>query len=491
MKPTTLLLSASLFANIAFVALVATRPANPSTAPSAPTSPGKAGSPDASAAKTDALRAALASGDAAALEAAGISSDTARELALGRTFSRLAEKIRAERGKNTADGRWWRNRPGSATAGSREQQLVARRELSDALVAAFGDDLGLRGGDQSQFAFLPPGKRDALRQINQDYDEMMAKFSAGGVQLASDKEKLRLLRAERERDIAALLSPDERLAYEMRTSAPGATVRNRYGDAIESEAEFQKIYALQKALDENFPRETVSGRISAETLRARSDAERQLESDLRAAVGDDRYAALRRAADPDLRTIDSLVSRLNLPATTSDRVTSARDSFASESQRINNDASIPFQDRRAQIQELAARAKTDLSRTLGAEAADAYAQSSHWMNMLQSGMAYSTTPPPNAPAMFMGGAQSVYPVLPAGANAPGAARQVIFNAASPVGGPAGDAFIAGGSDGGNVRVMTFSSSTAIADPTNAPPASAASGKPVIVTPAQPAPAPKP
>ena len=57
--------------------------------------------------------------------------------------------------------------------------------------------------------FKDPAEYDKTKKTydadKKDYDEMMAKFSTGGVQLASDKERLRLLRAERARDIAALL----------------------------------------------------------------------------------------------------------------------------------------------------------------------------------------------------------------------------------------------------------------------------------------------
>ena len=126
-------------------------------------------------------------------------------------------------------------------------------------------------------------------------------------------------------------------------------------------------------------------------MRARGDAERQLDADLRSTLGDDRYAALRRAADPDLRNVDTLVARLNLPATTTDNVAAARDAYAAESQRINSDTNMPFPQRRTQIQELATRAKTDLARALGGEAADAYAPNSQWLNYLQNGMAYATT----------------------------------------------------------------------------------------------------
>jgi hypothetical protein len=450
-KPIPLLFTASLIANVAFVAVIATRPAAPSAPKSLPGTAARNGDSEA-ARKVEALRAALASGDAAALAAAGVSPDIARDLMIGRTFSRMAEKVRASQSKATADEKWWRSRPGFASAGSREQQLVARRELSDALIAAFGDDLGLGGADQSQLAFLPVEKRDALRRINQDYDEMMAKFSAGGVQLASDREKLRLLRIERERDIAALLTPEERLAYEMRTSISGNIVRSRYGDAIESEAEFQKIYALQKAFDEQYSREALSGRISPEVLRARSEAERRMDTEIRAAVGDERYAALRRAADPDVRTIDALASRLNLPSATTNNVLASRDSYSTASQRIANDASIPIPERRAQIQALAEQAKSELTRSLGSEGAEAYTQRSPWINMLQSGMAYSTTPPEGAPGLLLpGGGQSVYPVPPAGAVPPGGQRQVMFTAATPVDGAViRDTYI-----GGTNTIMSF------------------------------------
>ena len=477
MKPISLLLAASLVANVALVTVYVTR--SPSTV-SAPAAGSRSPATSATAADTDAaLRAALASGDAAALRAAGLSPELARDLALARAFTKIAAHAHAARAQNAADTRWWRSRGGAP--GAREQQLVARRELADALMTAFGDDLGLGGGEAVQFAFLSPEKRDALRRITQDYDEMMAKFSAGGLQLPSDKEKLRLLRAERDRDIAALLTPEERLAYEMRTSTSGNTVRNRYGDTIESEAEFQKIFALQKAFDEKFPRDALTGRISPEVMRARSDGERQLDADLRAAVGDERYSTLRRAADPDLRTVDSLVSRLNLPPTTTDQVAATREAFAAESQRISSDTSIPFQQRRAQIQDLATRAKADLSRALGGgEATEAYAQSSQWVNLLQNGMAYSTTAQPGSPASLGIGAQSVFPVMPAGATSPGGARQQVFISSTPPPDGAG-----GGSDrvitNSNVQMVTFGTSDSTTTG-NAP----AGARQTIVAPTQPA-----
>lgn len=457
MKPITLLLAASLLANVAFIAVQAIRPAAPAPPPA--TRAETAAAATGLAGRDDALRAALSAGSAKDLEAAGIAPEVARELALGRAFSRAIAKARSEK-TAAANPRWWRGSP--SVSGTREQ---LRRELTDAVVAALGDDAGLfSSGDTGLLAFLSSAKREALRRITQDYDEMMAKFSGGGVQLASDREKLKLLRAERERDIAALLTPEELLAYEMRTSPTAATVRARYGDGIETEEDFRKIYALQKAFDEKYPVDALGGRISPETMRARTEAQRQLQDDIRTALGEAGYASLRRATDPDLRTIDSLVTRLNLPAGTTDKVATTRETFAVESQRINADTTVAGAQRRAQIQELGTRARNDIQQALGTEAAEAYAQRSAWLGMLQNGIAYSTSPLPGSPGAMLAGSQSVFPVLPAGGTTTGTARQVIYSGTATTSdspGGHGDLLLAAPAGGvrENVQVMTFTTTS--------------------------------
>lgn len=451
MKPIPLLLAASLAANAVLLAAFVLRSPSPAS-PQAAAVAQKAAT--ASTTHDAKLRAALQSGDRAALQAMGISADVARELALGRAFSRIAEKVRAARAAENSDGRWWRQPNAS---GSRELSLQLRREVSDAMIAAFGEDLSTLNAGGGGLSFLSPEKRDALRRIVQDYDEMMAKYGAGGIQLASDREKLRLLRAERDRDIAALLTPEERQAYEMRTSPSAASVRSRYGDALQSEDDFQKIYALQKAFDDKFPREAGA----AANFQQRSAAERQLQDDIRAALGEDKFAALRRASDPDLRNVESLATRLNLAPNTTDRVATARETFATESQRINADTTLTPPQRRAKIQELGAQAKSEVTGILGGEAADAYAQRSTWLNMLQGGVAYSTTPPPGGAALGPATA-SIFPVISPGSAGAGAQRQVIVSGgpAVEIGGGGGDLFFAPAGTApvvrDSVQVMTFS-----------------------------------
>jgi hypothetical protein len=233
-------------------------------------------------------------------------------------------------------------------------------------------------------------------------------------------------------------------------------------------------------------------------MRARSDAQRQLQDDIRAALGEPAYAALRRATDPDLRTIDSLVTRLNLAPGTTDRIAAARETFAAESQRIAADTAVPAAQRRAQVQEIGTRARAEVQRALGAEAAEAYAQRSAWLQFLQGGIAFSTTPPPGSPAAALAGAGnlSVFPIPPAGAPAAGATRQMISTVTTDV--PAGHGeFLFGTPEGGvreAARVMTFSIATSDTATSATAPSGDAAGAPAqrtMVVQPQPAPPPPP
>jgi hypothetical protein len=305
MKPLPVILTLSLAGNLAAFAYWATQssPA-PTTPPPKPMITAQP-APD----QAERIRAALAQGDLAALTAAGVPTATARDLLLGRALSRYAERTQNS-GSPTTDVRWWRSQPNSSRV---ESTQLAQRELNAAMRAAFGADLFPTSGDPRQYSFLPAAKRDGLQRIQQDYEEMMAKFSANGIQLASDKQRLALLRTERDRDIAALLTPSELAEYDLRTSSTSLALRSRFGEAIQSEDDFRRLYALQKAFDDTFALDPSAPRPTPEFMQQRAAAERQLQDDFRAALGDEKFAGLQRASDQELRALDALATRLNLP----------------------------------------------------------------------------------------------------------------------------------------------------------------------------------
>ncbi|MFA5057523.1 MAG: hypothetical protein WC485_05375 [Opitutaceae bacterium] len=413
------LLVLSLAANAVLVARLRLQPAADHRVPSEPV-------PAVSRAKTNsgpsvaALLAGLEAGDATQLKAAGLSDETIRALKVGRAYSKLQTQIRATRPAPGNDGKYWR-RPGRMSKEQQTADAQARREFTEAFREAFGDDATLfMYGADTRYSFLSAAKREQLHRIEQDYAELQQQIylDSDGIQLSVDREKLKLLQSEKERDMAALLTPEDREQIELRSSNIAINIRSQYGDAIQTEEQYKQIFALHKAFNDQYGSDQSlleSGVLpSPEMLQARGEAMRQLQDDVLAVIGPEQYAAAQRANDPDNRALASLTRRLNLPENAPATVLAARDGYAAESMRINADTTLSAQDRRTQLQGLAAKAQADLQAVLGADGATAYAQRAMWLKLLQNGQAFSTNPK-DAPAGRYNsiGASAVYPVAPA------------------------------------------------------------------------------
>lgn len=416
MKITSLLLAGSLAANLALVAVVFLRPSSGPTR-SAAAVPIRHASSDKI--ELNSLRAALESGDVAALTAAGVSPELIRILSVGRAFDAFQARMRAAATEPVDKARYWRNAPRTESPevarNRRMETSKALREFSEALRLAYGADLeSLFNSRDSRNSFLPPAKREMLRRIEQDYAELQSQIeNSDGIELASDRQKRKLLQAEKDRDIAAALTPEERAELELHTSMSAMVVRGRYGDALETEEDYRKIYALQKAFDDRFKNDVDGGRPTPESVRLRREAQEKLQDDIRAALTPEQWATVQRSSDQDYRTIDSLTRRLNLPANTGENVWGVRDAVAAQSQQINANATLTREERLTQFQNLATKTQADLRTLLGAEGAEAYAQHSPWLRMLNNGTAFSTNPK-DAPAGPIITGQTVYAVPPPG-----------------------------------------------------------------------------
>jgi len=222
------------------------------------------------------------------------------------------------------------------------------------------------------------------------------------------------------------------------------TLRQRYGELIESEEEFRKFYALQKAFDEKFsPEEMMFSAKPADVYRLRAEAEHKLLADMGEVVGESRAKAVRYAVDQDYIMISTLCRRLNLPSKAAEEVMRIRENYATQSLVVNNESGVNFNDRRALIQELHKEAQKELAGVLGKEGMDAYGPRSTWLRYLESGMAYSTdakdsrsTGSIGSPSMgvyYVSSMTSVRPPSPSAAPSSGTGSTAPASATTPAG----------------------------------------------------------
>ncbi len=162
-------------------------------------------------------------------------------------------------------------------------------------------------------SFIPPAKREQLRLIREDYQALRQLYSAyDGVLLPEEREKLLFLETQERADLAALLTPEELTEYDLRNSPTAQQLRYQLSAFDATEDEYKAIHALRRAHDEqHLPQ---SGRtVIYLSAPGPADARKKLADDLKAALGDERYAAYERAQDADYRTLASIATRLELP----------------------------------------------------------------------------------------------------------------------------------------------------------------------------------
>ncbi len=444
----TFLLAVSLLLNAGFVTVFALRPtrvppafrdyftfgSGPADAASTGTKR-PAGAPVGKAATAHAkLWATLSSDDlatlAARLRAAGFPIYTIRAILQNAVNARYAARMR-ELAQNDPNAPFWK---ATNSLGMDPKRLAEYMQLANERSRVMRDLLGnylyhdsgtLSTAEARQYGGLPQAKIDQLERINQDYSELnnQVRAAMNGITLPEDREKLALLEREKRADLAALLTPEELADYDMRNSPVTARLRPTFDLFKVTEDEFRSIYTIQQAYSDRVDLNgTTFGALTPDErstfMQQRTAAQKELDAQMHAALGDARYAEFVRDGDRDFQQLNRLAEQQNLPAQVAIDAYNLRDGLSQESNRIFNDASLDYDQKRAALQSLAQNTRTQLVATLGPAASATYLRTAdRWLTSVERGGAITFTstggtsirglPNPNAPRPVAGGTSTI------------------------------------------------------------------------------------
>jgi len=259
--------------------------------------------------------------------------------------------------------------------------------LHDVLGEDIADEETSTANQLRRFGNLSRAKIQSLQGIEDDYSEMTGAVQAGanGILLPEDRDQLALLAREKHADIAAVLSPDELADYEMRSSPITNFVRNRLGDFDASEDEFRVIFQAQQAVDDKFPGGAMGGNID-NTLRLQ--VQQEFNDQIRAGLGDARYAEYVRDWDPVFNQLNQQASANSLADGAALQAYSLRDAVAQQSSQIFNDNTLSRDQKSADLQALAQNTRDQITSILGPTVGAAYLRSANaWLNQVANGSA--------------------------------------------------------------------------------------------------------
>jgi hypothetical protein len=398
-KPLVALLAVSAAVNIVLIGALVMRPA--SELPAGPRDGGESsravvgragsstevGVENASKLPPTVLRSALAKMD--------LPTEVVDALVLARIFAPF-EARRREFFQETLKLPWWQSAL-VVTAGSRQKLFTTaqRKELRDLEASARDEALRLLGPQAldrdgaiaARHAFVAPEKAVLLDALLRDYDGFgdSLKEETGGLRTAADRERERFLAAERQRDLAALLAPEELERFDLRASPVAEQIQWRLGGFDPTEAEYRAVFAVHKAFAEQNP-----GPVSLEGRARRYDFSSvpEFNQQLRDALGDARLADWKRAGQSHFHALDRLAPELGISSETVKHVGALLSNTAARSWEIGENTTMTTAEKTTALAALSATARAEVTTKLGVAGTEKFLRDSvSWLNLMAAGNA--------------------------------------------------------------------------------------------------------
>jgi len=224
-----------------------------------------------------------------------------------------------------------------------------------------------------QFGNLPQGKAQQVQSILSDYGDLRNQvyMSANGVILPEDREKIALLEKEQRADLEAVLTPEELLEYQLRSSPTANSMRSQLALFNPSEQEFRAIFDLQQSFDDKYGSTNM---MTAASYRERQTHQQELLDQVKNVLTPDRFAGYQQAIDPAYQMVNRLVARLELPASAANEVVAVQKDIGTRASALRSDSNLTREVKNAQLTALADEATGKLNAVLGARGFEAYKQ---------------------------------------------------------------------------------------------------------------------
>lgn len=232
--------------------------------------------------------------------------------------------------------------------------------------------------------FIPDETMAQLNSMEQEFGSKLLKKMASGTSDAQDRSEIRMLREARENQIASMLTPEQKLEYDLRKSPTAANLRLQLDGFDPSEDEFRNIFQIQKKFEDDHG--VISGAtISPVEVQERRLAEQDMKNDMRSMLGEDRFQDYLQQTDYDYKSIDKITQRQGLADNVSAQIYQMKSEAEELARGIRLNSGVPIGERQQQLQRIYNETSRSIESIMGQQgAASIQAQGGgrNWLNNL-------------------------------------------------------------------------------------------------------------
>lgn len=201
---------------------------------------------------------------------------------------------------------------------------------------------------EAMFDFLPAEKRSKVFETLQDMQTKMQKAMKGG---APDPEDIRKVMKESETALAGILAPDELLDYNLRFSMTANMMRMQLTGFEPTEQEFLDLFKKRKAYDDEFGMGGLFGglNLKGEEKTKQEAAKQALDDNIKAQLGDTRYAEFKRGEDYSFQAMYRAADREGLGKETAVKAYDMKKAAEDQAKKIRDDKNLTADQRTAAL----------------------------------------------------------------------------------------------------------------------------------------------
>ncbi|HXR05780.1 MAG TPA: hypothetical protein VN765_00525 [Candidatus Acidoferrum sp.] len=252
--------------------------------------------------------------------------------------------------------------------------LNYERELNKYFVDAEDDDRRL--------AFLSEDKRAqvlALQDQSESRRQAVLWDAPNGRPTPGQTGQLRQIDREQDATLAGLLTAEEKQEFDLTTSPTAERMRRELIGFNPSEAEFQKIFAREQALDAAYAYQDTNDET---VLAAKTAEEEKMRAEIEGELGPERAAQFEQAGNPDFQSLTLLAERFDLPPGVSQSVLEMRRLAEDTRNQIIANQNFSADRRAAALNAIQAETERATREALGEAAYTEYARSATWIKSL-------------------------------------------------------------------------------------------------------------
>jgi hypothetical protein len=209
--------------------------------------------------------------------------------------------------------------------------------------------------------FLPESKRASVKKAMADSQSRVAEF-ADELRIDPAGTFLKMQR-ETEEAVQAVLTPEEFLDYQLRFSQTAQNLRQKLSGFDPSEEEFLAIYKLRSEFDREYLPAMMKP--NEATMAEYPKAEARVNEQIRATLGEERYAEYERAGDQSFQQLQAIVQQAGLERTAANEVYELKRAVDAQVAEVRGNQSLTAEERRTALESIGQDAERSAQQILG------------------------------------------------------------------------------------------------------------------------------